>query len=291
MMPLASMALAGALAGCLALGGDSDRVLARDLAPLFPALARVAGDTPLAPAPIPGAQRVFRAAELRRIAARLGVEPAPEEDICVERKTTPPDPARMLEAMRRGLPAARIEIQEFSRQPVPQGDMEFPLAGLRKTPAGGFWRGYVRYAGGRRFATWARVAVSVSPPRVMAAGELKAGRAIEAAALRVETGAIFPEPGDYALSIEEVAGKMARRPIPRGTAIRREWLSAPPEVARGDAVRVEVRAGAARLEFEARADASGGIGDTVPVRNPFSGRRFMARVEAKGKVSVEKGDL
>jgi flagella basal body P-ring formation protein FlgA len=278
------------LAVCLALGGDSDRVLARDLAPLYPALAEAGGDSPLGPAPFPGARRIFRLVELRRIAARFGVEAAPQGDICVERKTAPPDPERMLVAMRRALPGAQIKIVEFSREPAPEGDIEFPASGLRKTSAGGFWRGYVRYAGGRRFSTWARVEVSVPTPHVVASEELKPGSVIDAAVLRVETSGSFPEPGRHALSIEEVAGKQARRPIAPGVAIRREWVSSPPEVARGDAVSVEVRAGAARLQFEARADASGAVGDTIPVRNSDSGQRFMARVQGKGKVSVDRGE-
>ena len=285
MMPLLSLAVAG----CLAIGAASDRIVVRDLAPSFPALAAVAPDTPLGWAPVAGARRIFRIAELRRIAARFGLDAGPEQDICVERKTMPLDPERMLECMRKQLPQARIEILDFSRQPAPEGDLEFLLAGLRPTAAGGFWSGTIRYAGGRRFAVWAQVRVTAAEPRVVAATELQPGRAIEAAQLRLETREVFPDGGTFASSLEEVAGRIPRRSVAAGTALRRQWLEAPRDVLRGDTVRVEAKVGAARIEGEGVAEASGSAGALIPVVNPVSRRRFLARVEGKGKVTVRKG--
>ena len=62
----------------------------------------------------------------------------------------------------------------------------------------------------------------------------------------------------------------------------------PPEVRRGDRVAVTVWCGAVRLKFEAETESSGHIGETVIVRNPENGRRFVARVEQEGKVLVQK---
>ena len=58
---------------------------------------------------------------------------------------------------------------------------------------------------------------------------------------------------------------------------------------RGETVQVEAVRGAARLKLEGVAEASGAIGETIPIRNPVSNQRFQARVEAKGKVLVTKG--
>ena len=41
------------------------------------------------------------------------------------------------------------------------------------------------------------------------------------------------------------------------------------------------------VSLEARAEASGSRGDTIPVSNPTSHRRFRARVEGPGRVSVD----
>jgi flagella basal body P-ring formation protein FlgA len=135
------------------------------------------------------------------------------------------------------------------------------------------------------------VSVSVSAPRVVSARQLNPGRPIDAAALRIETGEYFPEPGNFAVSVEDVAGKMPRRTIRPGSPILLQWLVAPPAVERGEPVQVEVRAGAARLKFDAKAERAGAVGDSIPVRNPASGKLFSARVEGKGRVSVDRGDL
>jgi len=42
------------------------------------------------------------------------------------------------------------------------------------------------------------------------------------------------------------------------------------------------------LKLEAVAEAAGAAGQTIPVRNPGSGRVFKAKVEGKGMVSVER---
>lgn len=287
MIPL----VAFALAGCLAVSAGSDHILAGDLAPAFPALTAIAADAPVAWAPVPGVPRIFPVAELRRLATRFGVAPAPETELCVARRVALLDPARLLEVMRRQLPQASIEILEFSRLPAPEGELEFPLSGLRPTPAGGFWSGSVRYAGNRRFLVWAKVKVRVTAPRVIAAEDLKPGHPLEAAQLRLEMRDEFPAAGVFAGSLEEAAGRVPRRSIPAGAALRTAWLEAPKDIARGETVRVEVRNGGARLELEAQAEEAGSTGDTIPVRNPVSKKRFPARVEGKGRVSVGKGNL
>src|SRR5437764_14999218 len=112
MMVLAAFALAG----CLAVGTGSDYITAKDLSPGFPALAAVAPDTPVAPAPLPGMARTFHLPELERLSARFRVTPVPESEICIQRPVTAPDRGRMLEAMQRQLPDARIEILDVSLQ-------------------------------------------------------------------------------------------------------------------------------------------------------------------------------
>jgi flagella basal body P-ring formation protein FlgA len=282
MIPLALFALAG----CLAVGTGSDYILAKDLAPAFPALAEVAPDTPLAAAPVPGAPRIFHVPELGRLAVRFNVTPAPETEICIERPVSVPDRARMLEAMQRQLPEARIDILDISRQPAPEGSFEFPLSALRQGIAGGYWNGFVRYGSNHRFAVWAKVKVLVTAARVVAAVELKAGRPIDNAQLRLETREEAPGAEAYAVTIEDVAGRVARRTIAAGAAIRLPWTEAAKDVLSGDTVRVDVTNGGAHLEFEAQAQASGSAGQIIPVLNPVSNKRFPARIEGKGKVSV-----
>jgi flagella basal body P-ring formation protein FlgA len=276
-----------ALAGCLAIGPGSDSILARDLAPALPGLADT--DTPVSPLPVPGVPRIFRVSELRRIGAHFQLGGDPAKEMCLERPVAPPDPERLLEAMRRELPEARIQILDYSRMPVPGGAVDFPLTGLHRVGADGFWSGSVRFGGGRRFPLWARVRVTVREARVLAAEDLRPGPAIAAAQLRLETRDVFPGERAFATAVEPVLGRAPRLPIRAGAAIRLDWLAPAQDVLRGERVLVEVRSGGAYLRFEATAEASGAVGQVIPVTNPVSKKRFSARVEGKGRVSVGKG--
>ena len=138
---------------------------------------------------------------------------------------------------------------------------------------------------------WARVKILVSAPRVVAVENLSPGRPIDSTMLRVETREEFPSVEASPASVEEVAGKMVRRPVPAGTSIRSAWLAAPKAVLRGEAVEVESREGAAIVQAPGQAQASGAIGDIILVLNPMSKKRFAARVIAQGKVAVGKGSL
>jgi flagella basal body P-ring formation protein FlgA len=206
----------------------------------------------------------------------------------VERPVAPLDPAGLLEAMKSSLPQARIEILEYSRQPAPPGELEFPRQGLREgSPRNGaLWSGSVRYAGNRRFLIWARVKVTVGVRRVLAMADLKAGQRIEPGQILEQTREEFPSPGEFAVTLDQVAGKWPRLMVRAGSEIRMDQLVEAKDVARGERVRVEVVAGAARLEFDGIAESSGSAGEMIPVRNPDTSRRFRARVEGRGRVSV-----
>ncbi len=73
-----------------------------------------------------------------------------------------------------------------------------------------------------------------------------------------------------------------------GRTIVTTKISREPEIAKGDAVRVEISLGAVLLAFDAAAESAGHIGEQVLVRNPANGQRFRAVVEAPGKVGLRK---
>lgn len=286
MMPLALFALSG----CLAVNSASGSIRAGDLAPAFSALAGVPADTAVGLAPAPGVTRVFHFPELRMLAARFHLDGPPAEEICVTRPVFPPDPDRLREAMRRALPDARIELVDYSRQPAPEGELEFPLTGLRAARSGAenavLWVGDVRYAGSRRFGVWARAKVIVRVTRVLAAADLRRGKAVAADEVQVvERDEPFTAEA-FAASLSDVIGRWPRLAIRAGSAIRPAELEAAKDVVRGDTVQVEVRNGEASLKLEAQAESSGAAGETILVRNPESHKCFRARVEGKGVVSV-----
>src|SRR3954452_3452116 len=113
MIDLASIALAG----CLAVGVNSDAITVRDLAPAFQNLDERILDKEAALAPAAGVQRVISLSELRRIAARMGIAGEPQRELCFARAVAPLNTADLLRAMREQLPQAQIEIIDHSRMP------------------------------------------------------------------------------------------------------------------------------------------------------------------------------
>jgi len=286
--------MAGAQSGeCAAV--ERDRLLARDFAAALPAFGALPPETEIAPAPAPGARRIFREPELRGLARRFALSLTGAGELCFEWKLEPLDRGAVAAAMRAALPepAVEIEIVETSRYAVPHGAVEFRREGLgrpadpsAKAPV--VWRGSVIYGGQHRFSVWARVVVSGRVSRVVAAQPLKRGEPIRAEQVRVETSNGFPAAGDLAQAVEEVVGKVPWHDVAADSALRLSLLAEPPEVGRGDMVEVEVRNGAMRLEMTAKAESAGRSGEVIRMRNLSSNRLFQARVSGKDRAVVEQ---
>jgi flagella basal body P-ring formation protein FlgA len=271
------------LTACLTLPPGAANVTAADIH-----FDGVPDATILSLAPAPGAQRIFHVPELRQIAARFHIANVPDDDICMEREMAPLDSSKLLAAMQKELPAAKIEISDFSKQPAPRGEIEFRRKGLRgNAPPEATWFGAIRYASNREFTIWAKVKVTVRAPRVIALSDLVPNKPIEASQVKLETRDEFPSAQSLAESVEEALGRYPRAIIRAGSAIRRDALEAAKDIRQGDIVEVDVRSGQAHLKFEARAESSGAIGETIAVRNPTSTKRFQAKIAAKGKVWVD----
>jgi flagella basal body P-ring formation protein FlgA len=296
MMFLASFAIAG----CLALPAGAERVTAADLAPAFAGLESVPPTTALSFAPEPGLERVFRIPELLRIAAQFHLAAAPEDEICVARTVAPLESAKLLAAMQKEMPGAKIAIVEFSQQAAPPGEISFRRGGLRSNSlAGAIWFGAVRYAPGRDFTIWAKVMMTAQVSHLVAKRDIAPGQRIEPEDAGIEMREEFPSPlaapasaqavaaPNWATGRGEVTGKCSRVAIHAGAVIRPESLEKFKDVHQGDIVEVEVQDGSAHLKFEARAEAPGAVGDAIPVRNPASGKRFLAKVQGTGRVFVD----
>ncbi len=288
-------ALAASGGGCVAVSGD--RILAADLARVIPAFAAIPPDEALGYAPAPGVRRILGAAELSRLAARHGVAVEGIE-VCVERAAERLTAERVLEALRKSLAReqARIELVDFSRYPVPAGELEFPLSGLSAPPAGVteaavVWRGRLRYDGTRSLPVWARVRIRVSGERLVAVENLAPGQPVAPSQVRVEQGEWFPFTEAPLTRVEDAVGKLPRRSIRAGSVLYARMLASPREVERGQRVSVEVSSGAAQLKFTAVAENGGRLGDTILVRSPVNGRKLAARVAGPGKAVVDADSL
>jgi len=280
--------------GCLVVEGD--RIVAGDFASSASAFSRVAPDTPLAAAPVPGARRIFHTYEINALARRYSLDSEATADICFERRTVPLDRQDVLDAMRAalGIPEAQIEIVETSLAPVPNGSLEFRREGLHK-PAINFsktpveWHGNVIYGPNQRFSIWARVRVSAPVQLVVAIDNLKLGEPIAASQLRLETKEMFPDRADLATNIQEVVGRIPWHSVAKDAPIHLAQLKVPMDVNRGETVEVEIRSGAARLVLSGTAESAGRRGDTINIRNPTNRKLFRARVVSQGRAFLDAG--
>jgi flagella basal body P-ring formation protein FlgA len=293
LLPIFPM-LAADTTPCVAV--DHDPITAHDLVPVLPAFARMVPDTPIAPAPLPGAQRVVRSLEVAALARNHSLQIDAPQDLCFEWAMEPIDRARVLEAMQKALPypEAEIDILETSLYLVPRGRFEFLYEdlGVPATPekrSVATWRGNVVYGENHRFAIWARVMMSVRMPRMIAKETIQRGQPILPEMIRMEYSSVFPAPGDVAHNLDEVAGQVAVRTIPAGKVVHRNQVAVPPDVSRGDAVDVVVRSGAMRLALRARSESDGRSGELIALRNPTSNRIFQARVDGKDRATIDVG--
>src|SRR5579872_564731 len=280
-------ALIAALAACVTVEGG--RIRAGDLAPAIAAFATIAAETELGYTPAPGTRRVFRAAELRRLMQRVGAEAGDGRAICVERAAAPLNAEAIAAAMRATAGDLRVGIQvlDWSRHPVPRGEIRFPRNGLTAAGLGpALWRGWVEYDAGRKFVIWARVRLTLRVPRLFAIRALAAGHPVQADDLKVSEAECFPFAVRPLERAEDAVGRIPVRSIPEGGAIFAANLAAPIEIHTGDTVTVTVASGRAKLWLEARAETEGRHGETIRLWNPASARIFRARVEGPGQATA-----
>jgi flagella basal body P-ring formation protein FlgA len=285
LLPLFFTAMAAG-GGCQSI--ETESVLARDVAAVLPAFAQVPAEFLIGYVPASGAQRIFHAEELERIARNRNIDLHGLEDVCFTRRLLVPDASVIRESMQKTLdiPAAKIDILASSRQAVPFGEVVFPRSGVQGSEPEITWLGYVRGNENTRFPIWARARITAPVPRVVANADLQAGKPIESSQVRIELSEDSPFEQIWARSVEDVVGLVPKSTIPRSIAIRKSQIERPMDVARGSTVRVDVFEGAAHITAEALAETAGMIGSFVTVRNISSGREFRAEVTGKGQVTV-----
>lgn len=272
----------------------NDRIFGEDLAKALPAfLDKIPGDAVIGYAPVPGSRRIFSSSELRRIGASYGVTVAPDAEACFEWKLQTLTDDAVRAAIRDSLqsPEARIDVLAISGNQAPAGKLKFPISGLLASTLTGpdtpvTWRGEVLYHGSRKFSIWARVKISATMTRVVATQFILPGQTVAPDQVRIETYDDFPLRNDIARNLDEVVGRMSRRPLRSGLAVFRADLIEPFQVQRGDLVEVTAIAGAAQLRMPALAETPGRQGDVISLRNPSTGKIFRGRIEGKDKALV-----
>jgi flagella basal body P-ring formation protein FlgA len=290
-MWLAIMAAAGLHAGAHTCAPvDGPRITMRDLAHADSRF--VAGDPALKIgfSPEPGSRRTFFPAELMRLAKGAGLESeAPFQPVCFERRSRVLNVGDLLPAIRAWTPdTAVIEIAEWGRTPVPEGEIVVPSPSVTnrnfKEPM--LLHGYVVFDGHRHAPVWVRARITVKREVVVAKETIDPGTHTIPADFQMETRDMVNDWNAPAITMDQVIGKVAKRRIAEGSAVALIDLKTPLPVEPGSGVTVEVREGATRLEFDAKAETGGRIGEMVTIRNASSGKLFSACVTGESTVLV-----
>jgi flagella basal body P-ring formation protein FlgA len=267
---------------------DSDHILGKDVAAASPLFASLDPKIEVSAAPLAGVERVLRPEEIVRLAKQNGIAlEGPAAAICFARVTEPLTAEKLLPELQKalGLDNALVEILDFSRFGVPRGTFEFPKSSLMPN---GLWRGRILYGENHSMPVWVKTRITVERTWVEAAETLAVGKAIEASQLSVKTGPRFPFDKNLVESTDVLVGRKPIRTLAAGTLIGPGMLAIAHDVERGDRVEVEVTVGAAILDFEATAESSGRTGESILVKNPDNGHSFLAKIQNKGHVVVER---
>jgi flagella basal body P-ring formation protein FlgA len=284
-------AAAAAPASCQPVAAD--RIYGHDLAAAVPALAGLPPDLVAGYAPVPGLTRVFHPAELRRLAKAHDLAGAGiAANVCFAWPLSPLTRDNIRAAIEKTLAGRnlQLEIVEQSLAPAPAGELVFPLAGLSAVsdkPV--IWRGYVSYAGTRRFAVWVNARITVEETHLVSSVALRVGEPAVYGRLRLENyhGPLLREKAFT--SLPQLTNLIARRDIPVGATLREDMFEIAKEVERGDLVTVLIENGAAHITTQGIAGQAGRRGEIIAVRNPKTGRPYRARIEDKGTVLVVPG--
>jgi flagella basal body P-ring formation protein FlgA len=276
---------------CFAPSGDS--ITGSDLAAAVPALAALPANLKVSYAPVPGLERVFHPDELRRLALANGLpDPKLTANVCSAWPLAPLTPEKLVGAMEKALAGRSPQIELVGRNlaAAPAGEIVFPLGGLSGYSENAVvWKGYVLYAGTRRFETWVSVRVRVKEIHLMAQGAIHVGDRLSPGQWRAETYVGPPSRDEVLSDGASVEGLVARRDFADGAPLLAGFFEMPKAVERGDTVTVLVDVGAARIEAPGVALGTGRCGEVIAVRNPRSNRTFRARIASPGHVEVLPG--
>ncbi len=267
---------------------DGDRILGKDILAANPLFAKLDPSLEIGASPLAGVTRVLHSEDLVRLAKQNGISlDAPASAICVERATEPLTAEKLLPILQNaiGIDNATIEILDFSRFGVPSGTFDFPKSSLAPN---GLWRGRVLYGENHSMPIWVKARITVERTWVEASETLTSGKTIEASQLFVKTGPRFPFDSSFIESPSLVVGRRPVRTLNPGSPIAAAMLTVPHDIERGETVAVEVKVGGAILDFDAIAESSGHIGDSILIKNPDNGRSFQAKIQNKGHVVVER---
>src|SRR5579871_2265434 len=164
MMPLGlifSLWMAPQVDTCISVRGNE--ILARDLSAAGFLFSLLDPNTVFGLTPRPGSRRVLSSRELAAVVSRSGIAIGADAEftsgICVERAAGILSAGEIRTALASavGDDHAQIEVLDYTREPLPPGQLQFKTSGVSRTgtPFVVIWYGRLTYDPGRSLAIWA----------------------------------------------------------------------------------------------------------------------------------------
>lgn len=269
---------------CLALSGS--RVLAGDLAKSDVRFLTLPPETEFGYLPDPGERRTL-------------VLPSGEA-LCIERssRVLSEDEIRAALALPKDVSfedatleemGVEATIQDYSRTPVPDGILDFPLSGIAPPARGAdsvLWRGVLRYEPGRTIAVWARVRLQRRAPCLRAGTDIATGEAPSASSTEVQSCDAAAILAPALASLGGIHGKVASQRLRKGDWLTLGAFGSPYSIVARRQVTLSVHSGAARLSLQAIAEEAGREGDTIWVRTLGTRERVQGQITGPNQVAL-----
>lgn len=290
--------------------GDAIRL--DDIAAVEGEEARALGALVIGPAPAPGEQRALAGTvvlgALRRGAGTL-------EDIAY---TIPPTVHVRRASQEVGEPALRRIVEDFLAGAAGDAMLRtleaperivLPVGGYRARvippPTGTPLMGRVRLeiefvvdgapsagaaetaGGSARQRAWVTADIGLFGPVVVARRPVARGARLEEADLAVDRRDLSQAPRGVAGDMAEVVGRVASAPIAAYAPIRRDQVTVPAAVRRGDVVLLVAERGGLRITAPGEVHADAGLGEQVRVVNRATRKLLIGRVVDSSTVGVD----
>lgn len=129
--------------------------------------------------------------------------------------------------------------------------------------------------------------VSASIDAVVPTRVIQVDSVIEAEDVAVQRVKLMDLDHQLIMSVKDVIGKSAARPLQTNNPIRLGMVKKPYAVRKGDRVSIEARHGGLSIQVVGLAKSSGELGQTATVSNVDSGKELRAKIVGPGAVRVD----
>lgn len=175
-----------------------------------------------------------------------------------------------------------IQVPGLDAEKYDSMSVELPR-GIRNTGKVSFK--VVLHSKGRERDLWGSAKLKVYKDAVVALKTIKANKLIDGGDVKL-VRVDMAEAGEALVSLEEVSGMLAKRPISAGSVIKREYVKPEVIIKRGERVTLNVEGAKISIRSKGTASEDGHKGAVIAVRTA-SGKQITGRVAGPGEITIE----